>query len=499
MVSKRSLLKSLTKDELGELAGRYDIRIPPGLKKQQAVKYVAENLNVSEDELSEAVQQFAHVKLVGKIRDAKDYFLTRQVCVECCEDDLIQAKVGGYTVTVEQLGTNSFEYRCDQRCNDWLYQVQKGRYPFCKHYPAVIAELIFSGLLDPETVSVNHFTPELLDELMDLVETRRKQEGVAAVKGRRIEDALEALRQDLIAIAHQDADLARKKYHDTPDREFEHMVGQAFELLEFDTIPRRKEAGWDLLVSSSLAIPPYIIVVEAKTAASGTYDYVVRQPDYLIRLKSYCIDMVRDRLLGTYKDYVRYLLLIAPGFPVEAGKLCSQFRRMTEGIRLAFLPAPVLLHLVERYREDPIVTHTALEDLLASEKVISESDVDEVFARADEELELLVEGARKNLRQRMERVADRSADACFIKFDMPSLGMIFREIVKTLEEELVIVGKTALGTETVHVKHDYHAIWRRVLSALVDEFADILKEGSLREERNTELKENIIRFLELQR
>ena len=35
------------------------------------------------------------------------------------------------------------------------------------------------------------------------------------------------------------------------------------------------------------------------------------------------------------------------------------------------------------------------------------------------------------------------------------------------------------------------------MAALVDGFSDLLMEGSLREERNTDLKEKIIRFLEL--
>jgi hypothetical protein len=497
--SKGSLLKPLTVAELKEIAQRYGVSIPAGLKRQETVKYLAENLHVPDEELSAAVERFAYDKLVGKIRDAKDYFLTRQVTIDCCEADVTQARVGGYSLTIDHLGGDGFEYRCDSRCNDWLYQVQKGRYPFCKHYAAVIAELVFSGRLDPQTTAINHFSAELLEELMVLVDTRRKQEGLVATPGRGVEETLQCLREDFLKIACQDADLGRDKYHDTPERQFERMVGEAFELLEFDTIPRRREEGWDLLVSSSLAIPPYIMVIEAKTAASGTYDYIVRNPDYLIRLKSYCIDMVREKLLGTYKDYVRYLLLMAPDFPEEAAKLCRQFRHMTEGIKLAFVPAPVLLHLVERYRERPIVTHTAMERLFASEKVLSQADVDQLFTQADGELEVLVQDARRNLREKIQRVADKSADACFIKFDLPSLGIIFRDIVKALEEELLIIGKTAIGTETVHVKHDYHAIWREVLTALVDEFTDILKEESLLQERNTELKENIIRFLELQR
>jgi hypothetical protein len=236
-----------------------------------------------------------------------------------------------------------------------------------------------------------------------------------------------------------------------------------------------------------------------KDKRSGVYDYVVQQPDYLMRLKTYCTDMVRSRLYGAYCDHVRYLLLVAPGFPQESGRLCARFRHMTEGIKLALLPAPTLLHLVERYRDDPILTHTQMESLFDAEKVLTQEDVDRLFDRAERELEALVERARKDLRRRMEKTADRTADACFIKFDMPTLGMILREVVKALEQELVIVGKTTVGVESVHVKHDYYALWERVLHGLVDEFVDILREESLLQERHTELKDDVMRFLELER
>ncbi len=419
--------------------------------------------------------------------------------IDHVSDDLIQARVAGYTVVINNLGGDQFSYQCDRRCNDWQYQVKKGRYPFCKHYPAVVAELIFSGQIDPEADVINHFTPALFNELMSLVETRRKQEGIATVRGRDIERALEELRTDFLVIAQQDAEVAREKYHDVPERQFERMVEQCFQLLEFDTISRRKEQGWDLIVLGTLAIPPFIAVLEVKTALSGVYDYLVRQPDYLIRLKSYCTDMVRDRLYGAYRDYVRYFMLVAPGFPEDSDHLCAQFRRMTDGIKLAFMPAPTLLHLVERYRAEPILTHTQMEDLFAAEKVLTEADVERLFEVAERELEALVQRTRKDLRQRMEKIANRTADACFIQFDMPTLGMIFHEVIKALEQELVIVGKTPVGTESVHIKHDYYALWDRVLRGVVDEFVAILREESFLQERHTALKDDVMRFLELER
>jgi hypothetical protein len=111
----------------------------------------------------------------------------------------------------------------------------------------------------------------LLNELMELVEERKRMEGQVTVPGRDIEQTLANLRQDFLAIGRRDAELARTKYHDTPERQFEIMVEQAFQLLEFDTIARRKEQGWDLIVLGTLAIPPFIAVVEVKTAVSGSF------------------------------------------------------------------------------------------------------------------------------------------------------------------------------------------------------------------------------------
>lgn len=498
MTSRTSLLKSLTVAELKELASRYHLPIPAG-KKAKLVAFLTSELPLSDAELETVVEGYRVDKLISKVRDARDYFLTRQVNIDHVGDDLVHLRVAGYSVTINHLGTDLFTYQCDQRCNDWLYQVRAGRYPFCKHYAAAIAELIYQGHLEPDVQAINHFSGSLLTELMELVEERRRLEGMTAVRGRDIDRTLANLRQDFLAIARQDVELARTKYHDTPERQFETMVEQALQLLEFDTIARRKEHGWDLIALGTLATPPFIVVLEAKTARSGVYDHLAKQPDYLTRLKSYCTDMVRARLYGAYRDYVRYFMLVAPGFPEDSDRLCAQFRHMTGGIKLAFMPAPTLLYLVERYCAKPILTHTQMESLFASEKVIAQADVDGLFKMAEQELEALVTRARKDLRQKLERVADRTADACFIKFDMPTLGMIFRDVVRTLEQELVVVGKTPVGTESVHVKHDYYALWGRVLRGVVDEFVAILREESFLQERHTELKDHIMRFLELER
>ena len=498
MASRNLLLKSLTVAQLKELARRYDLSLPSG-KKAERSAFLAEELPLSDTELEAIVNGYKADKLIGKIRDARDYFLTRQVSVEHVGDDAMNLRVAGYNVSINHLGTDLFAYQCDKRCKDWMYQVRSGRYPFCKHYAAAIAELVYQDHLEPDHEAINHFSRPLLNELMELVEERKRVEGRVTASGRDIKQTLASLQQDFLAIARRDEELTRTRYHDTPEHQFEIMVEQAFQLLEFDTIARRQEQGWDLLVLGTLAIPPFIAVVEVKTAVSGVYDYVVKQPDYLMRLKTYCTDMVRARLYGAYCDHVRYFMLVAPDFPGESNRLCAQFRHMTNGIKLAFMPAPTLLHLVERYRDEPILTHTQMESLFDAEKVLAREDVDQLFDTAEQELEALVERARKDLRRRMEKTADRTADACFIKFDMPTLGMILRQVVKALEQELVIVGKTTVGIESVHVKHDYYALWDQVLHGLVDEFVDILREESLLQERHTELKDDVMRFLELER
>lgn len=497
--SRKSLLKVMTSSELSEIASKHGVRVPSGLKKSQLVEFVAENVPLSDDELQCAVDQFQCDKLIGKVRDASDYFLTKQVSISHFDGREALVRVGNYAIAISNLGEEGFSYRCDKRCSDWLYQVRAGRYPFCKHYAAAIAELVYQGQIDPERTSINHISGPVLNELMEMVNTRRRESGLVAEKDRGIEKTLARLQKHLIPLSCQDQELARNEYRDDAERVFERLVQQAFELLEFDTISRRKEHGWDLLVVGTLASSPYITVVEAKTAVSGVYDYVARHPDYLIRLKSYCIDMVKERLFGPYKDYVKYVLLIAPDFPEESSDLCAQFRHMTEGIKLAFLPSPSLLYLVERYRANPILTHTILEELFSSEAVISKEEIDGLFDLAERQLNTLVQQARKDLRQRLEKVADKSADACFIKLDMPSLGAIFRDIIKTLERELVVVGTAPIGTESAHIKHDYYAIWQQVLTGLVDEFVDILRQESLLQERRTALKEDILRLLDLGR
>ena len=163
---------------------------------------------------------------------------------------------------------------------------------------------------------------------------------------------------------------------------FEDLVNRAFLLLDFDTIGERSGHGWDLVLIAGRAMRPYFIVVECKTAAEGTYNYLIKNPDYLLTLKKYCIGMFKDKLVGACKDYAKYMILVAPDFPQEIEECCPKFKKIT-GLQLSFMPAPVLLKMVNQYRKTPTLNHDRIEPLFQKEKVISEEDINEIFNEAD--------------------------------------------------------------------------------------------------------------------
>ena len=494
---KYAILKNLTSKELKEICKQHELRGFSGLKQNELAKFASENLDIPVEEIESLANRFMEDKLLGKLKDAKDYFMIKQVEIEYFDEDLIKARVGGYGITIKNLGTDDFSYTCDERCQDWLYQVKKGKYPFCKHYPAVIAELIYRGDIDPK-VKPNHISGRVYDALLEIVEERKREEGLTQIGGRNIEQTLEDLKADFLMISRQDSKLARKKYHDTAEKAFETLVDEAFLLLEFDTIPRRREHGWDLLLIGTHATPPYVAVIECKTSASGIYDYLTRDPDYLVRLKSYCIDMTKNKLIGVYRDYVKYMVLIAPDFPKEMETFCSQFKHLTEGIKLSFLPVPTLLYLVEKYRENPIVTHTFIERLFMKEGIIRESDVDSIFSESAEYIAALTQRARNELKRKMEEFSHRTTDACFIKVDSVILQSVINHVLSILEPDLIKMGvKESTGIETISIKHDYFEIWSQVLHGLADEFTKILSEESFLQTKRTELKGELIRFLDI--
>ncbi|WP_290597037.1 MULTISPECIES: Rho termination factor N-terminal domain-containing protein [unclassified Archaeoglobus] len=493
---KVAILKKLTKNELVEICKNYGIKGYSGLSQAKLAEHIAKNCNLSLEELENLANSFIEQRLVAKVNDARDHFLLKKVQIEHFSDDMVIADVAGYRVKISNLGKEDFSYSCDEKCADYVYQVRKGRYPFCKHYPAVLAELVYQGLVDSS--KLNNITGRVLEALLNLVEERKKEEGLLKPVGRDIENSLRQVVEDYVEISRQNSKVAREKYHSPPEKVFEILTEQAFQLLEFDTIVRTKESGWDLLVIGTHATPPYIAVIECKTATSGVYDYITRNPDYLIKLKTYCIDLVKEKLLGVYKDYVRYMVVVGPDFPVDIERFTMQFRHMTGGIKLSFLPAQTLVYLVKKYRENPILTHDLLAMLFESEKIIRKEDVDRLFEEADRRIESLIEIARQRLRERFREFAARTADACFVKMDEILLQTLIYDVLNALQPDLVKMGKkSTTGVTTIHLKHDYFKIWEKVLNGLVEEFVRLLEEESNVQQKRTELKEDLIKFLEL--
>lgn len=53
----------------------------------------------------------------------RERFYRTGLCWKC--EDMIKARVSGYGLTINNLGTDAFSYTCDERCQDWLYHVKR--------------------------------------------------------------------------------------------------------------------------------------------------------------------------------------------------------------------------------------------------------------------------------------------------------------------------------------------------------------------------------------
>lgn len=98
----------------------------------------------------------------------------------------------------------------------------------------------------------------------------------------------------------------------------------------------------------------------------------------------------------------------------------------------------------------------------------------------------------------MQGVLHRITDSSFIKLDSVLFQDMLKAVLAELEPDIVRSGKKeAVGVETISIMHDYYNIWRPVLEGLVEEFICILKSESEQRVKRTELKEEILRLLEL--
>lgn len=486
---KLSILKTLTVDNLREICKTKNLPRSSGAKKELA-ECIVDNLDICLDELRKIAKSYQTDKLLGKIRDSRDCFLNKRVVIRSKQADCIIADAGGHTVIINNLCQENFSYTCDDKCADYMYHVKKGRTPFCKHHAAVVAQLIYEGEISPKD-QIPHIEGDVLRELLELVDRRKRLEGERIGK-RNIEGDLEKLNSDLLAMATQDRTMAREKYHDEPENVFEYLVNRAFLLLDFDTIYQRGSQGWDIVLIAGRAMHPYFIVVECKTAASGTYDYLVRSQDYLFTLKRYCIDMFKDKLVGSYKGYAKYMIVVAPGFPQQIEASCKKFRELT-GMQLSFLPVDVLLEMVNRYRRSPILNHDWIEPFFQKQKVLDDKDVQEIFDEAEKQIDFLSNKLCTRLRERFGQFSQLSGDAAFIKLDMKVVSSVLEDIISEMPE-LVIPERKGI-VDYINVEHDYFEIWERILKKLGREFIAILRETSFSQVKNTELKEDLLKLL----
>jgi len=78
------------------------------------------------------------------------------------------------------------------------------------------------------------------------------------------------------------------------------------------------------------------------------------------------------------------------------------------------------------------------------------------------------------------------------------LQTLIYDVLNALQPDLVKIGKkSTTGVTTIHLKHDYFKIWGEVLRGLVEEFVRLLEEESNVQQKRTDLKEDLIKFLEL--
>ena len=487
--NREDLLKTITMKEVKEICKHNGLKGYSSLKQQKLVKFAAENLTLSPSELDTIVTKLQEAKLIAKIKDSEDFVLRKAVKIESCTDDLILASVDSLNVKIYNLGTDDFSYTCDGKCKDYIYRVRQGQSPFCKHYPAVIGELICQDKLKPQP---NHISGKKLDVLMEIVDKRKKEDGIVVSDDRNIDNTLNDLKSDLMEISTKNTVLAREKYGEIPEKVFKTLVNESFQLLEYETIFNRRTEGWDLLVLGTYAPQPYIVVVNCRTAHSG----LIRDPN-LLNLKSFCTDMCKNQLIGVYKEYVKYMVVVGPDFPEGVPQYVDQFNELTEGIKLSFLPVSTLLYLVERYRQSPILTHYKSESLFKKD-IITKEDVDELFRISEEYVAELCSAAREVLRNNLDNVCQHHSDACYLKMDEVFLQQVINEVISTLTPHLLKQGiNDTTGVKTFNLNHDYHLLWEKVMHELVDEFALILKEQSMSQVQRSGLKEDLIKYFDV--
>jgi hypothetical protein len=164
---KLSILQTLTVSNLKEICEKNGLKGYAGTKKDLA-KFIVDNLEISLEELKDIINIYLIDKLLGKIRDCRDHFLNKRVTIKNRDKNSSIVEVGGHRIIITNLGKENFSYMCDDKCADYLYQVKKGNAPFCKHYAAAIAQMIYENEINPED-RINYIEGPVLEELLEVI------------------------------------------------------------------------------------------------------------------------------------------------------------------------------------------------------------------------------------------------------------------------------------------------------------------------------------------
>lgn len=142
------------------------------------------------------------------------------------------------------------------------------------------------------------------------------------------------------------------------------------------------------------------------------------------------------------------------------------------------------------------MTHHTSESLFKKD-IITKEDVDELFEISEKYITELCKTARDVLRNRMTNVCKLHSDACHIKIDEIFLQQIIDDVISTFKPHLLKEGiNGTTGVKTFSLNHDYYLLWKKVLNELTEEFTSILEEQSLLQVKRSDLKEDIIKYIE---
>ena len=105
---KQELLKTLTMKELKEVCKSNGLKGYSQYKRDELAKFVAENTNLSIQQIENLVNKLQEDKLATKVKDSEDFVLRKAVKIESNDPELIIASVDSLKLKIYNLGTPNF-------------------------------------------------------------------------------------------------------------------------------------------------------------------------------------------------------------------------------------------------------------------------------------------------------------------------------------------------------------------------------------------------------